>query len=507
MKNSCQVKQLRSDLQQQYDLICFEDLADYHSQHRLIFDLFKKYYKSEYTPNERLILYSGFEPSQEFLHHIQRAATKIDISNFFIFIVTPYDLKSNLEISNQIHGNDLLPMQCLQVDIIDCKPQPAAGFFTKLDTVCPYPFMGVNVTSGYSVKPCCKFTESAGTIQHKSIQEIFDSEYFRNIRQQLLTGQQIPQCKACWNTERHNSTSLRQHGLHKFSEVFEQQWLDQPTLIDVTLTPTNLCNFACRICNHHGSSKIAAEEYVHSTSQDQKNIFQKYLHLQKNNIDKKIIDSIIDSLNTIESLHIMGGEPFIWPSLPKFLQQIIDQGHAKNIHLEFTTNASVFPANLLDQLQKFKSVEILLSIDDIHARFEIQRGGKWADIVHNVKLFKNMQNAIIRVKATPTVNIQNVLYLDQLLNFFNEYNFEIMWWYLEEPHYLSIDHVTSKVKQLVYQKYQNHNNPELRSIAQRVLASNTVNGNEFLQYASKLDQRRQQSFKDAHKEIFDAMLD
>jgi hypothetical protein len=46
---------------------------------------------------------------------------------------------------------------------------------------------------------------------------------------------------------------------------------------------------------------------------------------------------------------------------------------------------------------------------------------------------------------------------------------------------------------------------ELQSIAQRVLTSAPVSGQEFLQYIDKLDGRRKQNFEFAHKEIFDAM--
>ena len=111
MKNKLTTDQLKHHLQKQYDLICFEDLADYHSQHGSIFGLFKKCYQTEFAPTQRLVLFSSHALSQQFLNHVQYAAKKIDISNFFILIVNPFDLTALLDQANKLHGNDLQPIQ------------------------------------------------------------------------------------------------------------------------------------------------------------------------------------------------------------------------------------------------------------------------------------------------------------------------------------------------------------------------------------------------------------
>ena len=91
--------------------------------------------------------------------------------------------------------------------------------------------------------------------------------------------------------------------------------------------------------------------------------------------------------------------------------------------------------------------------------------------------------------------------------FFQNINFDIVWWYLEKPTYLSIHNTTKKVKNLIYQKYHSHSNSELRNIATGVQSSTPVSGKEFLEYTLKLDNRRAQDFKLYHSEIFNAMSD
>ena len=148
-----------------------------------------------------------------------------------------------------------------------------------------------------------------------------------------------------------------------------------------------------------------------------------------------------------------------------------------------------------------------MSLDDIGPRFEIQRGGNWDKILKNIYLFKQSKSSTFNVKVSPTVNIQNLLYLDQLVNFYQELDFDIVWGYLEDPEFLCIDRVTKKVKNLVWEKYANHSNTELQSIAHRVSQSVEVSGKKFIEYMTELDRRRNQNFKSCHQEIFDAMID
>ena len=92
------------------------------------------------------------------------------------------------------------------------------------------------------------------------------------------------------------------------------------------------------------------------------------------------------------------------------------------------------------------------------------------------------------------MNIQNLLYLDQLVDFAGQENVGIVWWYLEDPSYLCIDNVTQSVKDLVYKKYHDHPTLELQKISNRVQLTKPVSGQEFINYMNQLDQRREQQF-------------
>lgn len=497
---------LLDNLKQTYDIICFEDLAAFYSQNRAIFDLFKTHRKDVFLPNQRLIFYSCENPSQEFLNHIQRAAAKIDISNAFILIITPFDILSKLKEANQKYGNDASLINFEVADVKDSKPLIGPGFIKNYDSICAYPFMYLSVEQKRNAMPCCKFDGFVGNYENKSIVDIFSDLPMEKIRQSMINGEKLKECQLCWDVEKYNLTSHRIHGLSKYSDQLDQEWFDDVKLRSLDISPSQLCNFTCRICNSNASSSIAVEEIKHANT-DRTNFLKKILHLNKDDFSKTIPQRVVESLNDVEFLHILGGEPFMWPQLDELLELVIGQGYAKNIELALHTNASFYPASIIDKLTKFKGVEILLSIDDIGHRFEIQRGGNWDNVYKNIKMFKAVTSSTIIVKAAITVNIQNILYLDQLTDFFQKLNIDIVWWYLEEPGFQCIDNVTQRVKDLVYQKYHMHPNIELQNIANRVMSTPAVSGQKFLEYMLKLDTRRGQDFKLYHSEIFNAMSD
>jgi MoaA/NifB/PqqE/SkfB family radical SAM enzyme len=494
-------------LKEKYNVVCFEDLADYYSQHRAIFDLFKRCYQEEFLGNQRLVFYSSEPLSQEFLNHIQRAATIIDISNFFILILTPFDILSKLKEANQKYGNDATLINFEIADITNSRPFGSAGFIKNHESMCVFPFIMQSVNSLSNVRPCCKINTFVGNLKDNTLIDVFNNDKSASIRRSLSTGDMIKECNVCWDVEKNNLTSLRQHGLNKYGDQIDQGWFDdiKPRVIDIS--PVSLCNFSCRICNPITSSSVAVEELKYATDSNTKKRLKQYININKDDFTKSVPSRLIDSLDDIEFLHIMGGEPFMWPQLNELLDLIIEKDYAKNIRLEFNSNGSIYPTTIIDKLKKFKYVEILLSIDDIGKRFEIQRGGKWDEVYKNIELFKNLKSLTVNVKAAITVNIHNVLYLDQLVEFFQNINFDIVWWYLEKPTYLSIHNTTKKVKNLIYQKYHSHSNSELRNIATGVQSSTPVSGKEFLEYTLKLDNRRAQDFKLYHSEIFNAMSD
>jgi MoaA/NifB/PqqE/SkfB family radical SAM enzyme len=496
--------QLLQYLRLKFDIIGFYDLADAVVQHRSIFDIFKLHYQSEFLPTQRIVFYTEHCPSQLTLNHLQRAAAKIDISNCFITICTPHNISQELNIANKKYGNSSDDISFMNYNIGSTKPLSDKKIYA-VDSLCPLPFSMLFSSTNNRVTPCCNYTEKIGDLDTQTLKEIFFSKDMSELRNSMKSGKKSSGCNKCWDLEEKNSSSMRQQFVNKYMDQCDQGWFDDLQIRDLTLAPSNLCNFKCRICSPRSSSKIAVEEFNAATSLSKKQELKKYIVISEKT--NPVFDEIGQLSNTLESLHILGGEPLAWPQLSATLDKIIESGNAKRINLILNTNGSWNPASLIEKFLKFKSVEILISIDDIGERFELQRGGIWEEIYQHICLFKSYESSTFKITISITVNVQNVLYLDQLFNFCNQLNLNIFWNFVDTPKIFSIDHMTQTAKDLVYQKYKDHVNTELRAIADRMYLSSPTSGKEFIDYMIKLDQRRGQNSSVVLKEIFDAMSD
>jgi sulfatase maturation enzyme AslB (radical SAM superfamily) len=271
----------------------------------------------------------------------------------------------------------------------------------------------------------------------------------------------------------------------------------------LTIAPDITCNFKCRICSDQASSSIAVENISSQTDQHTIN-WMKYQLKQKVGNDSFL--TLYQPLyQDLDDIHILGGEPFLLPTLKEFLQSIIDSGNADHIQMEFNTNGSRYDQAVIDLLAKFVSAEILFSIDDIGQRFELQRGSSWDLICDNIEQILKHKSDNVTTKLEVAVNIQNVFYLDELVDFAENLGLEIVWNYVLNPDYFCIDYMTPAAKNLVWKKFQNSPYSQLKKIAERVKHSVGSDGKDFVSHTLAYDQKRNQKFSDSHPEIFIAM--
>jgi MoaA/NifB/PqqE/SkfB family radical SAM enzyme len=502
MDQCVDIDTLKQHLSKEFDLVCFRDLADLRSKHRSAFDLFKDCWRSSFQPHQRLVLYSSHLPEQSFIDHIQYAATQIDISNFFILFVCGHDLSALLKNANHKHGNDGTPMGSQQLALLPTQPF-APGLWINSDTLCPMPFSSATIHPDGSAKPCCDYQTQEHGSHIGPLQEIFYGSAFETVRQQMKFNKKPAQCARCFNSETLGSTSLRQLMLSKHRRELDELYLDVPTLTQVVLSPTSLCNFACRICEPKASSKIRNEEIKFAKDLvERQRILEMFPVI---NLDDQYIEDILNN-SAIDLVHVLGGEPFLWPKLPSMIKKMIDMGRSKQLRLEFNSNGSMFATYLARQVDNFKHVEILLSIDAIGTRFEIERGGTWPDVLGNLNKYQILNRKTnVTVKLSPTINIQNLLYLDEVVSLAHDLGFDLVWWYLKHPSFLCIDNVTDAVKHAVIDLYSNHTVPELAQLPKRMSLTPPVSGEPFLSYMAKLDHRRNQVFSQSHQKICELM--
>jgi MoaA/NifB/PqqE/SkfB family radical SAM enzyme len=321
----------------------------------------------------------------------------------------------------------------------------------------------------------------------------------------MIRGEKPQECEACWHLEQSDSTSLRKQFLKKYANEFDS-WLDDPQVRELAWSPSSLCNFTCRICDESSSSSIAVEEIRFATTPQHRSTLQAELGKRSNpQVNWSAVQDVL-SLPHLTYLHLLGGEPFIWPGLRPLLDALVSHGRACNIRLSLNTNGSWYPQDIIEfMITHFQALDLNLSVDSTCEQFELERGGSWHNVINNLTQFARLQLRGVNVKLAVTINLQNVLYLDRVIDLANELGLELIWTYLEEPKYLNIDYATDRAREAIVAKYSNHSECELRSLAQRVKQSPGSDGHEFVAYMDRLDARRGQQFATSHREIYEAM--
>jgi radical SAM protein with 4Fe4S-binding SPASM domain len=501
-----------------YKVIGVVDLDWLDSQPRhILYQLFSQWHKSTYNSNERIVLFSHGKVSFQMLTHIQKCASLIDISNFFILICSPEISNTDFDLVRTQHSCDDRVFSSLQITLQDnlTYTEPNTNFELP-DSFCFSPWAHLEIASNGEFKPCCVYKESITAsngivynINSHSVDEVYNSNYLKQLRQQFLSGNKPAGCQQCWYKEQHGGKSnrtwttdhlgVRAHCLH-----IEQDQLSN--LISLDIKMGNLCNFKCRICLPANSSRIAEERVKHFES----SIDLKLLNQQGQWVENQKIWEMFETLGSqLVNIDFYGGEPFLIRQHEVFLDFLIEHDYAKNIRLHYNSNGSIYPTHLIDKWQWFRQVDIAFSIDNIGIRFELERGGNWREVEENLDSFLRSKLSNMILSVFSTVNVQNVYYLDQLILWFETKNFNaLVWNLLEDPKYLSVMNMNQELTELVLKKLQTIDDDRLEKynlnsiielLKKQKYSSNSID--QLAEYMLKLDNVRNQKFHKTHSEI------
>jgi MoaA/NifB/PqqE/SkfB family radical SAM enzyme len=447
-------------------------------------------------------LYSGERPSKELLDHVQKAASIIDISNDFILICCPHNISNTLVDIGKKYGFNT-PIQNEVTDVTS-KLVLLDNFYIA-DTVCQMFWSHLEINNQGNIKPCCIQTDTIGNITNSQLGDVFYNDKMLTLRNDTLNGVQVSGCDACWRAEDAGHFSNRQRHLNLYAKEFYAEWIDNPRIRSLDIKPGNVCNFKCRICGPTASSLYANELLSHEVAPDKVIQIKNNLLTGKWADDNLFLLQLESVLPQLTNLDLYGGEPFLLKQLPIILQKAIELDVAKNIRLHFNSNGSIFPKKLIPLFDQFKEIDIALSIDNIGKQFELERGGMWGDIEKNILNFISLQKHNICVYLYPTINIQNVLYLEELLDWANQIGIELTYSLLQTPQYLSIDNMTPQAKQLVIDRLNSSKHSISQTIVSQIQNSKGSNGTEFVQHMREYDRKRSENLLLTHEEIAHAM--
>jgi len=411
-------------------------------------------------------------------------------------------------------------------------------------TFCMHPFTGLATREDGSICACCR-SQPVGFIQNNSLEEIWNGDTMRKIRQQVLNGERPKECAPCFDLEDQGVESLRQR--HIKGQIPEARIKLYPNALDklnddytmpfeiptMEIKLNNLCNLKCRMCNPVDSTSWNDWEEVEEFYVKEDNILtNKVIKLNLKN--KPYLDSFEDTDNwwaSFEKLlpyfrrvEFAGGEPLMDPQHYKILDKLKPYG--SNIEIKYATNGTTTGIkggrNIHDYWPHFKSVAVNVSIDGLGSIYDYIRGNSdYNEVVENIRVMQQIPN-VRRIVGAVAVQVSNVLILDKMIEEFLD-NLGIFFYtnMVRYPNVLSPQVLPQELKELAIAKLEAikprlkdfkmlQGEPVLLDVTMgqvqgviNFLRANDMNHlwNDCVEFNRRLDNTRNQSFVDVNPEF------
>jgi radical SAM protein with 4Fe4S-binding SPASM domain len=327
----------------------------------------------------------------------------------------------------------------------------------------------LNFEPSGKVIPCCLTSTHnyfAGDLNKQPIEKIWNSDKMKNLRLQMMRGEEPTICSKCFDRERVTGESGRVYHNMTFKNVVDSiPTITEPdgAVPDMKLKYwdfrfSNLCNFKCRSCGPRYSSAWVPDATALDWISNQDKVWTIQAVNQESNF--KFLEKQVDF---VEKIYFAGGEPLLMDEHWYILNLLVK--HKKfNTKVCYNTNFSTLvykKQNALDLWSQWNDhqLEIWPSIDEIGERAELIRSGTvWSKIDENFHKVKEIKT--IFIKPSITVGAFNVFRLPEIIEYFldigiinQKYNYSNFFLnLLELPTHYHVQILSDKHKSEIYLK-------------------------------------------------------
>lgn len=276
--------------------------------------------------------------------------------------------------------------------------------------------------------------------------EARNSAIAKDIRKTMLEGEWHPVCKKCFREEEAGLKSRRVFYREMESDKNFTETIKEKTLADGSIKHEdfpletfdirigNLCNLKCRMCGPVYSTKWYAD-YQKMTQEDyfynsgQKVFFSNAEDLRRFQWHESDFfwNEVLKNGIQIKHIYLIGGEPLIIKNQIAFLRRLVEEGFSKNIEIEYNSNMTVLPDDLIPIWKEFKKVTVGISVDSIFAENDyIRHPSKFDVIVKNINTLDSHVSHNFRIWLTTTFQVLNVFSLPKMIDWVESSNFEFV---------------------------------------------------------------------------------
>jgi MoaA/NifB/PqqE/SkfB family radical SAM enzyme len=404
------------------------------------------------------------------------------------------------------------------------------------EAFCVLPWKNLFIHAGGQARPCCMFLGSIRSpdgspmsVHTHTLEAVWDSDQMRDIRKQMLNGTRVSGCSSCYEIDAKGGFSFRKQmnqgtitsekrlALHLVNLLKsttvpnDSRLLPSPTVLQLEVG--NLCNLKCRMCSGNLSSRIALDP-VHDQWAGEEGHAPRPGPVGEWFRNKEVVQNhILQHPDQIEWIEFQGGETLLAKEVKDVLQYLIDAKVAPNIEIGVVTNATTTRSPWLKLTERFKRLNLTISVDGFGKYFEyIRYPAKWNTLVENLEVFRTMPNTSTQVNVT--FQNYNALNIVDLFRYLDSIGMDFFVNPLTNPVYLNATNMPSGARRLAAERLRHYARencrPKNRTMIQGIIGHLDQAGDdfneplmmrEFMLFTNDLDASRGQSFGETHEEL------
>jgi sulfatase maturation enzyme AslB (radical SAM superfamily) len=311
------------------------------------------------------------------------------------------------------------------------------------DSFCSSPWFHIRLTYN-GLYESCRWAKNPIRESAESIMHFYNSEQMKNLRLQLLNGEQPEHCSSCYYEESFNKLSGRKRQLNKsainieefdlttrssphyinFKYSLNNQGLADMSPVDLQIDLGNICNSSCIMCHPIASSRLETDyKKLHTINPE---LFKKLESYTPWTRDSALVEKFVNEVVAIPNLryiHFLGGETLYDPAFYSICDKLIELDIADKIIVGTTTNGTIYNDSIKKYIKSFKQFHLGISIESVTELNDyIRWPGKITDILANITQFLALResNPELYVSLRVTPNIFSIYEIDKLFVYMME---------------------------------------------------------------------------------------
>lgn len=335
-------------------------------------------------------------------------------------------------------------------------------------SLCQAPFTTMNFSQQGIIHACCaNRTYELGRVPDNTLDEIWNGEKVKNLRQEMDNfsfNLKCGQCELMLDSSNFKSLKIPHYDTEgSIRPGNEQSYRDlkYPYRLDFELN--NTCNLECIMCNGNYSSSI------------RKNREGRELYQSPYDNDS-FFEQLKPFLLNAKRIGFFGGEPFLISIYYKIFDFLLEHNLKPLCYIQ--TNGTIYSEKIKTYLEKL-NINLSVSLDaatkDIYE--EIRKNANFNKTISNIERFKEiLKKKSATFYISPVIFTKNLFDIKNILDIANKFNAPLYFHHLEYPQILSLKYESKeRLKQALDFYYTLNSADFVYNEANSKVASNNVN--------------------------------